>query len=257
MLNKLVGFALNNIPRPLLIKMSYMLSGITALFLKGDKFEDPIDGKKYRKLLPYGYGKSRRLNVFAPGSLSLERHRLLWLYLKEESNFFNEKLKVLHIAPEQCFYGRFKGMENLDYTSADIESPIADLHFDIQNIPLDDQSYDIVICNHVLEHVEDDIKAMKELYRILKKGGMGIFQIPQDLDRETTYEDKSIVSPEDREKHFGQYDHVRLYGKDYFQRLRSVGFDVEEIDYTKKLSRELIERYCLASGEILPICRKL
>jgi len=107
-----------------------------------------------------------------------------------------------------------------------------------------------------LEHIEDDKKAMSELYRVLKQGGMGIFQIPQDLDREKTYEDFSITNPEERAKHFGQYDHVRVYGKDYFGSLRAVGFKVEEVNYSEKISSELIEKYCLTKGEILPVCFK-
>ena len=108
----------------------------------------------------------------------------------------------------------------------------------------------------VLEHIEDDNKAMKELYRVMKPKGMGIFQVPQEISRPETYEDFSIKSPEERALHFGQYDHVRIYGKDYFDRLRAVGFTVDEVDYSTKLSTEEIEKYCLAKGEILPVCFK-
>jgi len=113
-----------------------------------------------------------------------------------------------------------------------------------------------VICNHVLEHIEDDTKAMNELYRVLKPGGMGIFQVPQDLKLEKTYEDFNITDPEERKKHFGQYDHVRIYGRDYFNRLRKAGFTVEEVDYSKELTPELVDKYRLTPGEILPVCYK-
>ena len=116
--------------------------------------------------------------------------------------------------------------------------------------------FDVVFCNHVLEHIIDDKKAMSELYRVLKPSGLGIFQIPQDLSLIKTYEDFSITSKEERKKHFGQYDHVRIYGKDYFDRLRDVGFKVEEVDYSKLLSEDLITKYCLVKGEILPVCSK-
>lgn len=225
------------------------------LFYKGNKFEDPIDGKKFRKLLPYGYGKQRQ-NALSPSTLSLERHRLLWLYLKNDTDFFTSPKKVLHIAPEQCFINRFKKQKNLNYTTADLYSPIVDIKADIVNLPFNDNSFDVVFCNHVLEHIEDDKKAMQELYRVLKPNGMGIFQVPQDLNIEKTYEDFSITSPEERAKHFGQYDHVRVYGKDYFDRLRTVGFKVNEIDYTKKLNSDLVIKYCLVKGEILPVCYK-
>lgn len=246
---------LNTIPRPILIKLSYWIRPIITLFLRGKNYTDPIDGKSFRKFLPYGYEKQRP-NVLSPSTLSLERHRLLWLYLKNETDFFTKPQKVLHFAPEQAFYKRFRKMKNLDYTTTDIESPLADVKADICNLPFEDNSYNIIFCNHVLEHIPDDTKAMQELYRVLKKGGTGIFQIPQDLNRETTFEDNSITDKKERAKIFGQYDHVRIYGKDYFNKLRSIGFKVEEVDYTSKLSEEEINKYCLSKGEILPICYK-
>jgi predicted SAM-dependent methyltransferase len=252
---KVFKLILNTIPRPILIKMSYWVSPLISLFLKGTTFTDPIDGKSFRKLLPYGYGK-QRLNALSPSTLSLERHRLIWLYLKNETDFFSASKKVLHLAPEQCFLKLFKAQKNLNYITADLYSPIADVKADICDLPFEENSFDVVFCNHVLEHIEDDKKAMSELYRVLKPGGMGIFQIPQDLTLETTYEDFSITSEEERKKHFGQYDHVRVYGKDYFNRLRAVGFKVNEIDYSKTLSADLITKYCLIKGEILPVCSK-
>ena len=246
---------LNTVPRPILIKVSYWVRPIISLYLKGNTYTDPIDGKSFRKFLPYGYSKQRP-NVLSPSTLSLERHRLLWLYLKNETDFFSSPKKVLHIAPEQCFLKLFKNQKNLSYTSADLYSPIADVKADICDLPFEDNTFDVVFCNHVLEHIEDDKKAMSELYRVLKKGGMGVFQIPQDLSLEKTYEDFSITSKEDRKKHFGQYDHVRVYGRDYFDNLRKVGFSVNEVDYSKLISNELITKYCLEKGEILPVCTK-
>ena len=235
--------------------MSYWVRPFVSFFLKGTTFTDPIDGKSFRKFLPYGYGEQRS-NALSPSTLSLERHRLLWLYLKNETDFFTAPKKVLHIAPEQCFLKLFKQQKNLDYTTADLYSPIADVKADICNLPFEDNLFDVVFCNHVLEHIEDDSKAMSELFRVLTPGGMGIFQIPQDLSLDKTYEDFSITSEEERKKHFGQYDHVRIYGKDYFNRLRSIGFKVNEVDYSQTLSKDLIEKYCLAKGEILPVCTK-
>ncbi len=246
-------FILNLIPRPYLIKISYLVRPFLTFFYKGSKFTDPIDGKGFRKLLPYGYGNQRK-NALSPSTLSLERHRLMWLYLKNETDFFTANKKVLHIAPEQCFVNRFKKLKNLDYITADLYSPIVDVKADILNLPFNDNSFDIVFCNHVLEHIEDDKKAMQELFRVLKPKGMGIFQIPQDLSLEKTYEDFSITSPEERTKHFGQYDHVRVYGQDYFKRLETVGFNVHKIDYSKTLPNNLVEKYCLVKGEILPVC---
>lgn len=254
-MKKIFKFILNTIPRPILIRLSYIARPIMAALLSGDKFTDPIDGKSFKSFLPYGYGKQRN-NVLSPSTLSLERHRLLWLYLNNETDFFTAPKKVLHFAPEQAFYKLFRNQKNLDYTTTDLFSPLADVKADICNLPFKDNEYDLILCNHVLEHIPDDAKAMQELYRVMKPGGMGIFQIPQDLNREKTFEDNSITDPKQRAEIFGQYDHVRVYGRDYFDKLRSIGFKVVEEDYTKKLSPELVERYCLAQGEIIPVVFK-
>ncbi len=248
---------LNTIPRPLLIRLSYLARPVLAFLLKGDRFTDPIDGRSFKSMLPYGYGKQRN-NVLSPSTLSLERHRLLWLYLKNETDFFTSenKIKVLHFAPEQAFYKVFRNQKNLDYTTTDLLSPLADVKADICNLPFQDNQYDVIFCNHVLEHIPDDTKAMHELFRVLKPGGMAILQIPQDLNRAETFADDSITDQKERAKIFGQYDHVRIYGRDYFDKLRTVGFQVNEVDYTKKISANLVEKYCLAEGEILPVCKK-
>jgi predicted SAM-dependent methyltransferase len=271
-------FILNTIPRPILIRLSIVVRPILALLLKGSRFTDPIDGKSFRMFLPYGYGNQRN-NVLSPSTLSLERHRLLWLYLQNETDFFQSELvsdssvgqpksiklrdtetssalKVLHFAPEQEFYKRFKKQANIEYTTTDLLSPLADVKADICNLPFKDNEYDIIFCNHVLEHIPDDTKAIQELYRVLKPSGMGIFQIPQDLSRATTFSDDSIVDQKERAKIFGQYDHVRVYGRDYFDKLRSIGFKVVEENYTAKLTPEQVEKYCLAKGEIIPVCFK-
>ncbi len=274
-MKKSFKFILNTIPRPILIRLSIVIQPVLAFLLKGNTFTDPIDGKSFRMFLPYGYGTQRN-NVLSPSTLSLERHRLLWLYLQNETDFFQSELvsdsnpnriklrdaesssalKVLHFAPEQEFYKRFKKQTNIDYTTTDLLSPLADVKADICNLPFEDNAYDVIFCNHVLEHIPDDTKAMQELYRVLKPGGVSIFQIPQDLSRATTFSDDSIVDQKERAKIFGQYDHVRVYGRDYFEKLRSIGFKVIEEDYTNKIAPELVEKYCLAKGEIIPVCFK-
>lgn len=254
-MKQLFKFILNFLPRPFLIRLSYTAQPFLAFFLKGDTFTDPIDGKSFKSFLPYGYGNQRD-NALSPSTLSLERHRLLWLYLQNETDFFSAKKRVLHFAPEQAFYKRFRSMKNLDYVSTDLNSPLADVKADICKLPFNDNEFDIILCNHVLEHIPDDTKAMQELYRVLKPGGIGVFQIPQDLSRAETFEDDSITDKKERAKIFGQYDHVRVYGRDYFDKLRSIGFKVDEVDYTATLSKEDITKYCLAKGEIIPICFK-
>jgi predicted SAM-dependent methyltransferase len=249
---------LRTLPRPLLIRFSLWFSKLAPLLYYGKRYEDPINGQTYRTFLPYGYdGRAKRKNALCPGTLSLERHRLLWLFLKRHSNFFTSNLNVLHIAPEQCFYKRFKAMPNLTYTTADYNSPIADLHFDLHKTPLPDNSYDVILCNHVLEHVEDDMQCMRELFRLMKPGGWGVFQVPLDTTRETTYEDSSITSPEARTIHFWQKDHVRLYGRDYPQRLSAAGFKVSAFNLCETLGPEAVERYRLPQGEWIYMCQKV
>ena len=233
-----------------------MARPILSFILKGNHVIDPIDGKRFKTFLPYGYGNQRD-NVLSPSTLSLERHRLLWLYLKNETNFFTANKKVLHFAPEQAFYKRFKKMPHLHYTTTDLNSPLADIKADICNLPFKDNTFDVILCNHVLEHIPNDTKAMQELYRVMKVGGMGVFQIPQDLKRATTFQDDTITDKKARAEIFGQYDHVRIYGRDYFEKLRGIGFKVEEVDYTKQIDSKLVETYRLALGEIIPVVFKL
>ena len=254
-MKRIASFLLNKIPRPMLINLSIFLRPLIYQFFKGNNFTDPIDGKSYRKFLPYGYGKQRE-NALSPGTLSLERHRQMWLFLQNETDFFTKNYKVLHIAPEQEFLRKFKKMKNLDYTSADLFSPIVDVKADILDLPFEDESFDVIFCNHVLEHIEDDRKAMSELYRVMKKGGWGILQVPMKNSLEKTYEDFTITDPKERQKHFGQYDHVRWYGMDYFDRLKSVGFDAKANFYSQKFSDADIKKFGLNRNEILPIVRK-
>lgn len=255
-MQKIFKFFLNLLPRQLLIRLSYVVRPFVVFFLKGSKYTDPIDGKSYRKFLPYGYEKVRE-NVLAPGTLSLERHRLCWLYLQNKTNLFSTAQKVLHFAPEQAFLKRFRKMPHLDYTTTDLNSPIADVKADICNLPFEDNTYDFIICNHVLEHIPDDTKAMQELYRVLAPGGTAILQVPYDRSRESTFEDDTITDPKERTKIFGQYDHVRIYGMDYFEKLASIGFNVSAVDYTESLSEKEIDTYRLAKGELIPVCKKL
>ena len=238
-----------------MIRVSYLFSPLVAFFLKGDTHTDPIDGKSYRTFLPYGYERVRE-NVLAPGTLSLERHRLFWLYLSNETEFFSKQIRVLHFAPEQAFLKQFKKLKNITYTTTDLNSPIADVKADICALPFKDHSYDFIICNHVLEHITDDTKAMQELYRVLAPGGTAILQVPYDRNRSETFTDNTITDKKERAAIFGQYDHVRVYGMDYFNKLRSIGFQVEAIDYTAQLSKEDVHRFRLPKGELLPLCKK-
>ena len=254
-MKKLIKFLINTIPRPYLIWWSKFLAPLVDIFYRGNEFTDPINGKSYRKFLPYGYVKQRD-NALSPGTLSLERHRLLWLYLNNETNFFSKTLKVLHVAPEQCFYNLFKNLKNINYTTFDLNSPLADIKGDICNLPFKENSFDFILCNHVLEHINDDKKAMKELYRVLNKNGTAILQVPINQKSSKTFEDSSIVDKKERIEKFGQYDHIRLYGLDYFKKLESFGFKVDPLKYSKEFTENEIIKYGLVKDEIIPVCKK-
>ena len=246
---------LNIIPRPFLIKLSIWFRPFIKWYYKGNRFKDPIDGSSYSKFLPYGYKKLRQ-NALCPGTLSLERHRLLWLYLDRETTFLKDTIRVLHVAPEQVFYKKFKSFSNWDYSTTDLHSPLADIKADICNLPFKENTYDLILCNHVFEHISDDKKAMSELYRILKKGGTLIAQVPLDETRKEIFEDDSITDRKKRTIIFGQYDHVRIYGQNYYSRLEAAGFKVSRINILKKLTSKEIKYFGLPIQEDIPVGKK-
>ena len=208
-MKKLIKWTLNHVPRPLLQRIAGWAVPMAGLFYRGRGAECPVCGAKYRKFLPYGYVHARA-NALCPKCLSLERHRLLWLYLTRETDLLKCYPRTLHIAPEVCIMRHLKphfAGHPGQYVTADLESPLADLHFDVQQIPLADDSVDVILCNHLLEHVADDRKALCELYRILKPGGWGILLSPVEADYEQTFEDDTITDPDERTRIFGQYDH--------------------------------------------------
>ncbi len=249
-------YILKFLPRKFLIKYSFLITPILRIIFHGKKFTDPIDDSNYSRFLSYGY-KTIRKNALCPGTLSLERHRLLWLYLVKETNFLNLNLKVLHVAPEQIFYKKFKKLKNWNYLTFDMNSPIADIRGDLTSLGFEDESFDLIICNHVLEHIVDDKSALNEIYRVLKYNGTSIMQVPINMRRKKTFEDPSIKSKVQREKYFGQYDHVREYGLDFKDRFENAGFEVEMINYSTKISKDLIVKYGLMKNEIIPIGKKL
>ena len=239
-------------PRSFLIRVSILLRPLLSLIFRGSKFIDPINGKSYSKFLSYGYNNTRT-NALCPGTFSLERHRLLWLYLTKSSKIETKSLKVLHVAPELVFYRKFKNINSWDYVTTDLSSPLADVKADICNLPFEKESFDLILCNHVLEHIENDIQAMTEIYRVLKYGGRAILQVPLDMKRNRSYENYKITSSKDRNKHFGQYDHLRIYGMDFFDRLSMVGFEMEKIDLTSEMNKNEILKYGLIKGELIPV----
>jgi len=253
----LIQFLIRLVPRKVLQKIAPWILPLIGRLYRGHNVTCPIIGKSYRKFLPYGRINPRP-NALCLESMSLERHRLLWLYLKEKTDFFKTKLRVLHIAPEQCFIQEFKKQHGGYYVTGDIESPLADVQMDIHQIPFDEGDFDCVLCNHVLEHVEDDKKAIGEINRVLKKGGWAILQVPFFYPLvDITEEDPTITDPGMREKRYGQSDHVRRYGKDYADRIRSQGFKVTEDDYCSTLPEETRTKYALPKDEIIYFCEKI
>jgi SAM-dependent methyltransferase len=254
---KIISLVIRYIPRRYLQIISPLALKILAVFFWGRKVQCPICQHQYSKFLPYGRGSSARGNALCPHCLALERHRLIWLYLLEKTDFFKKENHLLHIAPEACFIPYFKKNPFIKYTTADLESPLADIMMDIQAMPFEDNTFDTLLCNHVLEHIPDDRKAMQEILRVLKPNGWAILQVPfMKTNLEQTYEDFTITAPSERLKAFGQEDHVRMYGKDYPQRLESSGFRVLEDHYAQNLDVEKIQKYALPKGEVIYVAFK-
>ena len=251
----LIKLILNLIPRPVLQRVAEWIVPLVGLLYVGKGKQCPLCGCQRRKFIPYGYVKPRE-NALCPNCLSLERHRLLWLWLLRESDIGRGAMalpRLLHIAPEVALMRKFRKMyarEKERYVTADLESPLADMHFDVQEIPIEDGAFDCVICNHIMEHVEDDRKALKEIFRILRRGGWGVILSPVELEREKTFEDDSITDREERTRIFGQYDHRRIYGRDYTERLQEAGFEVYDIPYKEAFTAAEQQRYALCDDHL-------
>ncbi len=178
---------------------------------------------------------------------------LIWLYLQSETDFFTKPSKVLHMAPEKAFMTRLKKLKHLTIPLVIWNRLWQKVKADICDLPFADNSFDWILCNHVLEHIPNDTKAMQELFRVLKPAGKALLQVPLDVTRDSTFEDDSITDKATRTKVFGQYDHVRIYGMDYFDKLRAVGFEVDELKFGKSLSEEARKRYVVVANEYIPI----
>jgi SAM-dependent methyltransferase len=237
-----------------IIKRLYVT--MRSIWLQGNKFICPCCEGNFREFLMAGVHKRKRKNARCPRCGSLERHRLLWLYLKNKTSFLTDKTSILDVAPMECLQTKFKQLKNIHYVGVDMDSHLAMLTMDLTAIPMKDNSFDCIICYHVLEHISDDQEAMRELFRVLKPGGVGILQSPVDLTLEKTFEDPTIVSPKDRAHHFGQEDHVRIYGKDYEERLQKAGFIIKKEYYPNELGEVLVEKYRLTDEKEIFLCLK-
>jgi len=238
---------------------------------KRNQFYCPFCGKHSREFLPLGLdipvlkekkvvGGGYRLNAMCPNCHSSDRERLVYLYLKNKKREIfakGKRFKLLHVAPEPSLQKVLMTQPTIDYLSADLNPQLAMVKMDVTDIPYEDNSFDIIICNHVLEHVPDDRKAMAELYRVLKPGGWAILQVPISLSLDRTYEYPLVTSPEDREKLFGQSDHVRIYAIDYVDRLKEAGFTVRSYRSATEFGQAAVRRYALIEDEHIFICWKL
>lgn len=242
-------------------RISYLESIIDDLNLE-KKRKCPICGEFCIEFEPFGgslYEKEQ-----CPNCGSLARHRSLYLEMKHETNILNEtnNIKILHFAPEPALYDLFDKKDNIDYVPVDLNTSYKkELFFfcngktlkyfenyqdyikdkvDVQNIPYDDNTFDYIIINHVLEHVPQDKKAISEIYRVLKPGGVAFISVP--IGGEKTMEDERINTPELRLKYYDDPTHLRLYGRDLKEKLEDFGFEVEEYcngDYFSEKERNL------------------
>jgi SAM-dependent methyltransferase len=193
------------------------------LLYRGNRFECPCCGGRFGRLVSH----RGHANVRCPRCGSMERHRLLWSFIRDRTDLLTRPQRLMHFAPEWPFLRLLRHQPQLDYVTTDIASSLADEHFDIQAIPHPDGSVDAILCNHVLEHIPDDRKAIAELFRILRPGGWAILMVPIGRERGTTLEDPDVSTPAERLRVYGQEDHLRLYGEDYPDRLRDAGFEVD------------------------------
>jgi len=255
------------------IKEIYRL--ILGLIYKGNKYHCPYCKHNFRKMLSDGetleviskfqiIGSGYRDNCTCPRCYSKDRDRLIHLYLEKKTNIFTSQHKLLHIAPEDWLKKLFQALPNIEYIfgvkgvkSMGYYYDPETIELDLTNLKMSDASFDAIICNHVLEHIPDDKKAISEIYRVLKPGAWAILQVPYSAMLKDTFEDENINLPEERAKFFGQFDHVRIYGKDYKNRLELAGFKVELFNPANEVwSEKYIEKYALNRKEDLFIAHK-
>lgn len=200
-------------------------------------------------------GVQKRPNAACPRCGALERHRFFAHLLRQRGNVFAGK-RVLHVAPEPVISSIIQEQVPTTYTTVDLAaSPAIDVVADITALPFYDALFDMVVCNHVLEHVTDDLAAMRELRRVLAADGIAILSQPIDWTRATTEEDPSCSDPAERIRRFGQSDHVRLYGADILGRLQSADFSCEILKPSEMVDDVDMHRYGFKSDESLLWCR--
>lgn len=183
-----------------------------------------------------------------------ERHRFTWLLLEQRPELLDRARSLLHFAPEYAIERRLRERTDLRYVTTDLDPTKGELVLDLEALDLPDGAFDAVLCSHVLEHVSDDARAMRELRRIVAPGGWALVMVPIDQGRAFTYEDPSITTPDGRRDAFWQEDHVRLYAPDVADRLAAAGFAVERVQAGEALGPPVVLRHGLLAGEELHLC---
>jgi SAM-dependent methyltransferase len=211
-----------------------IVGAIRSIGHRGDAVRCPCCDGDFNRFIPH----RGRPYAKCPGCGALERHRLLLLFLRERTDFFSSRLAMLHIAPEHALQRRLRSQTNLRYLSVDLDSPLAMEHADLLQLPYADSRFDVVMCNHVLEHVSDDRRALGEIHRVLRPGGRAILMSPIDQNRADTLEDPSVTAPAERHRVFGQSDHIRRYGRDFGERVATEGFTVTTVPYLDECDLE-------------------
>ena len=241
---------------------------LRTIFYYGNRYRCIFCGGNFRKLFPCGINNKVAKDligggyryVVCPKCGSTDRERLIYFYLKQKTKILSEhsqEINLLHVAPERNLRKIFTSNECINYFPGDIDPNGNDYKIDITNISkFKDDFFDVIICNHVLEHVLNDKKAMQELLRVLSPTGLAILQVPISKTIKKTFEGSFVTKPQDREKLFGQKDHVRIYGKDYREKLKNVGFQLEAYDIKNDLANNKIERLGINKEEILYVCKK-
>ena len=219
-----------------------------------EEAECPVCGTVADAFLPGGRPDRPRPDCRCPGCGSLERHRAFWLFYRERTGLFADALRMLHVAPEPCLAKRFRRLPNITYLSADLNPAKAMIALDLTQSTLPDNGFDVIHASHVLEHISDDVAAMRELHRMLSPGGLALLAVPVWGD--TTQEDPAITDPAERARRYGQADHVRMYGRDGIlqQRLRTAGFSVTEDRLIKDMEPALRRRYRVRAREPIFAC---
>ena len=230
--------------------------GIRKLCYFGFSRYCPVCNSWVKKFDSFGF--RRRPDAQCPVCKSLERHRFVWIFFQKSTNLFDgNPKKMLHFAPEPGLSRRFQKIPSLDYVSADLDDKKAMVKMDISNIDFPDASFDMVYCCHVLEHVEDDRKAIREIFRVLKEDGQAFILVPVTVEK--TFEDLSVKDPRQREELFGQSDHLRRYGVDFSDRLTDAGFKVTVLFAPDILTKTQIDKFgrgLVYEKERIFVCRK-